>query len=77
VSPTTLASLCNVLIFKLPSFNVTQSPSSSYALLNRIAFHPQAGFRDGDHVLVKDRYPLTVKCVSYASIGDSWFTALF
>lgn len=43
------------------SFVVVQSPSSTYALLNRIAFHPQAGFRDGDHVLVKDRYPLTVK----------------
>ncbi|KAI5114678.1 hypothetical protein M0805_000581, partial [Coniferiporia weirii] len=42
-------------------FTVVSCPSDTLALTNRIILHPQAGFRDGDHILLKDSFPLTVK----------------
>lgn len=42
-------------------FEVVSCPSNTLALLNRIVLHPNSGFRDGDHVLVKGMFPLTVK----------------
>ncbi|KAL5487716.1 SEC18 [Sanghuangporus weigelae] len=40
---------------------VVSCPSDALALTNRLILHPQSGFRDGDHVLVKDAFPATVK----------------
>lgn len=45
------------------SFSVAQCPSNSLALSNRLIFHPLCGLREGEHVLVKDQFPLTVKLV--------------
>ncbi|OCB85381.1 AAA-domain-containing protein [Sanghuangporus baumii] len=42
-------------------FQVVSCPSDALALTNRLILHPQSGFRDGDHVLVKDAFPATVK----------------
>ena len=43
------------------SYLVVSCPSNVLALTNRIIMHPASGFRDGDHVLVKDNFPMTVK----------------
>ncbi|EJD01552.1 AAA-domain-containing protein [Fomitiporia mediterranea MF3/22] len=40
---------------------IVQCPSDALALTNKLILHPQAGFRDGDHVIVKDAFPATVK----------------
>lgn len=45
----------------LSRFLVVASPSNAFALTNRIVMHPSSGFREGDHVLVKDSFPMTVK----------------
>lgn len=45
----------------LSRFMVVASPSNAFALTNRIVMHPSSGFREGDHVLVKDSFPMTVK----------------
>ncbi|PAV21243.1 vesicular-fusion SEC18 [Pyrrhoderma noxium] len=42
-------------------FEVVASPNNALALSNCIILHPNSGFREGDHVLVKNDFPLTVK----------------
>ena len=42
------------------SFTVQACPSDPLALSNCLIVHP-ADFRDGEHVLVKDNFPLTVR----------------
>lgn len=44
------------------SFSVQPAPSDTLALSNRLIVHP-SDFRDGEHVLVKGEFPLTVKYV--------------
>jgi hypothetical protein len=44
------------------SFAVQPCPSDILALSNRLIVHP-SDFKDGEHVLVKGEFPLTVKCV--------------
>lgn len=43
------------------SFLVVSCPSDALALTNKLILNPQSGFRDGDHVLVKDAFPVTIK----------------
>ena len=48
--------------FSIPqySFTVQSSPSDTLALTNCLIVHP-ADFKDGEHVLVKGEFPLTVR----------------
>ncbi|KAH9051793.1 hypothetical protein EDB87DRAFT_1836189 [Lactarius vividus] len=62
-------------------FAVRPSPADTLALTNCLIVHP-SDFKDGEHVLVKGEFPLTVKCVTsiphldrqwigLASVGDT------
>ncbi|TDL29667.1 AAA-domain-containing protein [Rickenella mellea] len=42
-------------------FMVVACPSNTLALSNRLIVHPQSGVRDGEHFLIKDKFPVTVK----------------
>lgn len=48
-----------------PRFSVVQCPSTELALSNRLILHSHCGFEDGEHVLVKEQFPLTVKLVYF------------
>lgn len=45
---------------------VVACPTPALALTNRLIIHRDSGFRDGDHVLVRDAFPLTVKYVGHS-----------
>ena len=49
------------------SFSVQPAPSDILALSNRLIVHP-SDFNDGEHVLVKGEFPLTVKYVPRLSL---------
>ena len=54
--------LCSpVVVLTSCRFEVVSSPNNALALSNCIILHPNSGFREGDHVLVKNDFPLTVK----------------